>query len=82
MEIFVITALVTGLIFGAICSGMARSRNRGAIRWFFLGFFLGLMGVIILALIGRGTKGMKQCGNCAEFVMQQARVCKHCNADI
>lgn len=81
MEVFLITSLVFGLIFGFICSSMAGSRNRGAVKWFFLGFFGGLLSMIVLACLGKGTNGMKQCGKCAEHIMKEARVCKFCGSD-
>ena len=44
--------LIIGLIFAFICVGMARKRGRDAALWGVLGFFLGIIAVIILAVAG------------------------------
>ena len=82
MEALLITSLFFCLVFAFVCSSMAKSRNRGSVLWFFLGFFLGLIGVILLACLGRGTKGMKRCTNCAEYIFNQAKLCKHCGVEV
>lgn len=46
MEIFLI--LFISVIFGAICAGIASSKERNAVGWFFVGFFFWLIGLIII----------------------------------
>lgn len=36
------------VVFGAICFKMARKKIRNTTHWFFLGFFFGLLAVIVL----------------------------------
>lgn len=43
--------LVVGGVFGIVCAIMAPDRGRSAVGWFFIGFFLGCVGLIILLLI-------------------------------
>ncbi len=43
--------LVVGGVFGIICAIMAPDRGRSGVGWFFIGFFLGCVGLIILLLI-------------------------------
>ncbi|MEC9264728.1 MAG: SHOCT domain-containing protein [Pseudomonadota bacterium] len=45
--------LAFGLIFALICANMAKSRNRSTGLWGVLGFFLGIIAVLILAIIGK-----------------------------
>ena len=51
-EISVIWYLVWGLIMGIIGASMAEKRNRSTVGGFFIGFFLSLVGLAIIALIG------------------------------
>ena len=39
---------ISGIIFGIICAIVADSRGRSAIAWFFIGFFLPCIGLVIL----------------------------------
>lgn len=40
------------LIFGIICAAIANSKGRSVVAWFFIGFFFGILGLIILLVIG------------------------------
>ena len=40
------------LIFGIICAAIANSKGRSVIAWFFIGFFFGIFGLIILLVVG------------------------------
>jgi len=51
METFIIVILIFGVIFGFACSSIAKSKNREQVGWFFGGLFLGLIGLIIIALL-------------------------------
>ena len=44
--------LVIGLICGAISAAIAAGKGRNAVGWFFGGFFLGLIGIVIVACLG------------------------------
>ena len=41
--------LVVGLICGLICVAIASSKGRNAVGWFFVGFLIGIIGLIICA---------------------------------
>ncbi|MBW8015374.1 MAG: hypothetical protein FVQ82_04245 [Planctomycetes bacterium] len=47
------------LIFGAICAAIGSSKGRSAIGWFFVGFFLGIIGLII-ACVASNVKDARQ----------------------
>ena len=40
------------LIFGIICAAIANSKGRSVVAWFFIGFFFGIFGLIILLVVG------------------------------
>ena len=45
---FLVPHLIVGIICGAICAAVANSKGRSVVGWFFVGFFLGLIGVIMI----------------------------------
>jgi uncharacterized membrane protein YeaQ/YmgE (transglycosylase-associated protein family) len=51
METIIIVWIIFGVIFGFACSSIAKSKNRDNVGWFFGGLFLGLIGLIIVALL-------------------------------
>ena len=61
MEVF--HRVFIGVICGLIGSGMASHKNRGGVTGFFLGFFLWIIGIIIVAVMPAAAppppKGMK-----------------------
>lgn len=90
-----------------ICAGVASSKGRSGVGWFFLGLLLGLIGVVIVLCLpplndqvvhhyhheplhsqptaavprltaAKTSKQTKFCPDCAEEVLAEARICKHC----
>ena len=47
MEVLVFQLLIA-VVFGVICAAIASSRGRSGIAWFFIGFFAGCIGLIIV----------------------------------
>mgnify|MGYP006311808717 CR=1 FL=1 len=43
--------LILLVIFGALAAAIAAGKGRSAVGWFFGGFFLGLIGVIVVAVL-------------------------------
>lgn len=43
---------IIALILGIICAAIANGKGRSVIAWFFIGFFFGILGLIILLVIG------------------------------
>lgn len=43
---------IIALILGVICAAIANSKGRSAIGWFFIGFFFGILGLIIVLVVG------------------------------
>lgn len=85
MEIFVFW-----LIFSILAGVIAMSKGRSGLGYFFLSVILTpLVGIIAAAampsLKGRAAEDDRQriaCFKCAELVLAEAAVCKHCGADL
>jgi len=43
--------LVIALIFGIICAVIASYKGRSAVAWFFIGFFIGIIGLILVLVV-------------------------------
>jgi uncharacterized membrane protein YeaQ/YmgE (transglycosylase-associated protein family) len=60
-EGLLLVSLFIGLIAGAICAVIAQNKGRSPGGYFLLGFFLGLIGIIITAVIpSRVSGGLRQ----------------------
>jgi hypothetical protein len=47
----VVIGLVLGLICAVICAVVASSKGRSAVGWFFIGLFLGLIGLVLIIVV-------------------------------
>ena len=50
-EVFIVAQLGVGAVFGLVCALIAPNRGRSGVGWFFIGFFIGCVGLIVLLLI-------------------------------
>jgi len=46
-----IIACFSGLVWGSVCCGIAVGKHRSGVGWFGAGFFFGLIGVLVAALV-------------------------------
>lgn len=53
-------SLIVNIIFGVICTAIAGKKGRSQVGWFFGGFFLGIIGIVIIAVIGNLNDDKKQ----------------------
>ena len=54
--ILIVFYLILGILFAFICKSMARKRGRDTAIWAILGFFFGIITVIVLAIAGPAEK--------------------------
>lgn len=84
----ILLQLAMGVLFGFICKGVYERKGRKPGWGFAIGFFLGLVGLIICALVPE-TDAKKaealapkadetKCPHCLEIIKVGASVCKHC----
>lgn len=64
----------------------ASGRGRSAFVWFALALIFGPLALLAVLVMGSATRaasptdGRYKCPQCAELVMLEAKVCKHCHA--
>ena len=75
--------LVLFLITGGIGALIAGSKGRSQWGWFLLCFFFSFLAIIILLCLPSIKREdfdiTKKCPKCAERVLEEAVVCKHCS---
>lgn len=75
--------------FAVVVAILASNRGRSGLLWFFIAVVISplIAGLLVLVLPSHAlgnqsvtTNTHKKCPDCAEFVMLDAKVCKHCGA--
>ncbi len=74
--------LIIWTVIAILCAIIANAKSRSGIAWFVAGVIFGVLALIVLVCMPRGTSGMKQCGKCSEHILRDARVCKHCGSEV
>lgn len=79
---YIIIWIICGFAAAAIASG----KNRSSLGWFFLGLLISIFAVIIVACLPKLEPDLREthrkCPHCAEPVLKEAKVCKHCHKDL
>jgi hypothetical protein len=82
------------IISGHISGKIASNKGRDYANYFWLGFLLGVIGIIIVALMGDknvsaprdfsedSVDDQKKCKYCAELIKKDAIFCKHCKNNL
>lgn len=82
--------LLGWVVFSILAGVVASSKGRSGVGFFFLSIFLSpLVGLLAAAFMpslkpqaGVDVRERVECFKCAELVLPQAAVCKHCGADL
>lgn len=68
------------IFFAVMTMVVAMAKNRNAVGWLAIGVVLPIISLIVVSVMPglQAAESMKKCPECAEFVLKDAKVCKHC----
>ena len=71
------------LLFALFSAWIAGKKGRSSFAWFLIGFLFGPFGLLVAFAPSIHNqqptpKTHLKCPECAEFVLKEAKVCKHC----
>ena len=84
-----VEGIVFWLLFALVVAIIASNRGRSGFLWFLLSVVISpLLALILVLVLPNHAYGVqvpsqdthKKCPDCAELVLQEAKVCKHCGA--
>ncbi len=87
----VLLSLALGVVWGAVCSNIMKKKGRSSGAGWALGFFLGLIGVLICALLSNKAQEQQlgpqmkfdemRCPHCQNVIKIGATTCQYCGKD-
>lgn len=72
---------IISFFLGLIPAYIAHKKGRGFYKWWIYGYVLWLI-AMIHSLCIKSTEGLIQCPACAEFIKQEAQICRYCHTKI
>lgn len=76
--------LLLAALLGIIPAVIAQKKGRNALLWWVFGTLLFIVALPVSILIKplSPPEAGKKCPKCAEFIKQEALICKHCGSDV
>jgi len=75
--------LLVGIFFGGVSAAIAAQKGRGELRWFLVGFFFHIIGLLVVFLPPVPKPGvLRKCPKCGEVIKEEATVCRFCGRDV
>jgi len=77
--------VILWIVCGIGAAAIASSKGRSVFGWLIGGFLLGPIGLLIVGLMGKPAPDestLRKCPHCAEMILKEAKVCKHCGRDV
>lgn len=77
--------IIIWVVCGIGAAVIASSKGRNAFGWFIGGLLLGPIGLLIVGFMGQPAPNectLRKCPYCAEQILKEAKVCKHCGRDV
>lgn len=77
--------IILWIACGIGAAAIASSKGRSVFGWLIGGFLLGPIGLLIVGLMGKPAPDestLRKCPHCAEKILKEAKVCKHCGRDV
>jgi hypothetical protein len=89
LTILILIVLIPIILCGVICAYYAKKKNRSVTGWFFVGLFLGIIGLFLISVCPkiytenelRPAAG-KKCPYCGTVNLQDRNKCFICNKNI
>lgn len=83
-ELIILFAILFVVFFIPVwTANVAKNKGRNWLVWLIIGFILNIIGLIIAYIIPVQVGGKYgKCPKCAEPVLKEAMVCKHCGAEL
>jgi hypothetical protein len=70
--------LVVPIIIGLLPAAIAKSKGESFFLWWFFGAALWIVAFPASLFLKQNRDNEKKCPECAEWVLREALVCKHC----
>lgn len=77
--------IIIWIVCGIGAAAIASSKGRSAGVWFLGGLLLGPIGLLIVGFMGApapSVSSVRKCPFCAETILREAKVCKHCGREV
>lgn len=77
--------IIIWIVCGIGAAAIASSKGRSAGAWLLGGLLLGPIGLLIVGFMGAPAPDVttvRKCPFCAETILREAKVCKHCGREV